>query len=166
MRKISFGFALVLMLVGCKSAFTTQLRNEFDKSNLSLNRVQFYVSDRIILRRSSKVRESKINTRGEYVKSKEDTIVNVEIMSNTPGGLVKEDGDILYVKFSADNAKSLPFKLKGRKYVFYAPDEKIDFGGEEYRVVKGADSFLEIVVDENVDDREKVHVEPGFRVNR
>jgi hypothetical protein len=105
-------FLFFLLLGSCSKTiyFTQDMRNNLSKNYLSIDKIQFYNSRKIILRRNlsyadTKVARGKINfENGQYVEK-------IIIPKKTPGVAVSEGKDYINVAFENGPDRFLKFVL-------------------------------------------------------
>ncbi len=155
---------LVISCTSCKSTFTPKLRGAFETNKIAIDKIQFYNSGRITLEREIKLKEKKAR-KGAYKKKKQEIQYVERVYRNTPGVCIKEEGDVLYVAFDADNNKYLPFKSKKGHYYLMHNKGKVEYNGATYKITWGRNTYLKIVVDESDSDRERTSKARGRRVS-
>ncbi len=107
-----FGFILFMLFSSCSKTiyFTQNMRNNLNKNYLSIDKIQFYNSKKIILRRNlsyadTKVARGKINfENGQYVE-------NIVIPQKTPGVAVSEGRNYINIAFEDGTNRFLRFVL-------------------------------------------------------
>jgi len=107
-----FGFSFFMLMASCSRTiyFTQDMRNDLNKNYLSIDKIQFYNSKKIILRRNlsyadTKVARGRINfENGQYVE-------NIIIPKKTPGVAVSEGSDYINVAFEDGANRFLRFVL-------------------------------------------------------
>ncbi len=115
MKKVTLlisGFAFFMLLASCSKTiyFTQDMRSDLSKNYLSIDKIQFYNSKKIVLRRNlsyadTKVARGKINfENGQYVE-------NIIIPKKTPGVAVGEGGNYINVAFEDGPNRYLKFVL-------------------------------------------------------
>jgi len=161
-----FAVLITFSLVSCKSAFTPKLRVAFEKNKIEIGKIQFYNSGRITLERETKLKERKVSKSGAYKKKKREIQYTERILRGTRGVCIKEEGDILYVSFDADDEKNLPFKKKSGRYYLLHKKGRVEYNGVMYKITWGRKAYLKIVIDESDSDRERSSKATGRRIKR
>jgi hypothetical protein len=144
-RLFSFSFFLcALTISACASRFTpfTQaVVNDFNISDKELKKVQFYVSDDIVLRRG--VAEGRSDISGGVLRTyKGRKVEEIRIRRGTPGVFLYRRGDDHLAVSFEDSGKDLylmfgPNPKYGNRYVVLASDWKsgvgyVTYGGRQY----------------------------------
>lgn len=112
---VLFMFILLSACAGTKY-FTQEMRQNIDKNNLDLNKVQFYNSQKIILKRNLTYKQTKV-ARGKIKYQNGQYFEEIIIPKNTPGVLEKDTADMLGVAFEKGRNRALQFVLnKGDHY--------------------------------------------------
>ena len=149
MNKFWFlGATLLVLLSSCSTRvpYSTQLSNDLDLPEDQLKQVQFYVSQTVVLeRKSEKVRTY---TQNGTVVVKDDQEANrVVIQQGTPGTVVKEEEDKLFVSFEDDPNRFLVFGAddESGRYILLAKSWKndqgvVNYGGVDYLTSRGSGS--------------------------
>jgi len=138
-----------MILSGCQSIvpFNDEYRREFDEY---LKYVQFYISDKIVLRREIEAQEKTVAKKYHSIRiEKSKKILEITIPENTPGILRKIKGARLFIQFEQPSPdgkeRTIPFtrlrrdRLIGkmatdRGYVYQFRGRKILYEGKEYFV--------------------------------
>jgi len=147
MNKFWFlGATLLLLLSSCTTRvpYSSQLSNELDLPEDQLKQVQFYVSQTVVLeRKSDKIRTFTQN--GTVVVKDDQKSDRVVIQQGTPGTVVKEEKDKLFVSFEDDPNRFLVFGVdeKSGRYILLAKNWKSDqgtvnYGGVDYLTSPGS----------------------------
>jgi len=136
----------LVLLSSCSTRvpYSTEISNDLDLPEEQLKQVQFYVSQTVVLeRKSDKVRTYTQN--GTVVVKGNSDANRVVIQQGTPGTVVKEEEDRLFVSFEDDPNRFLVFGAdeKSGRYVLLAKDWKdnsgvINYGGVEYLTTPGS----------------------------
>jgi len=152
---------LLIISYSCtdKIVFTQDLRNSIEVKRLDLNKVQFYNSDEIVLRRELS-RDSAMLAMGELKFEKGQIIDEVVIKRETPGTCEKYDKKSISIAFEEGEGKLIRFvkEEKSNTYVLYmVPDAQnygtLDFDSLRFYVRKGgANAKLLIKKDEKYID--------------
>lgn len=154
---ILFGFSLFMMLSSCSKTiyFSQDMRNNLDKNYLSIDKIQFYNSHKIILRRNlsyadTKVARGKINLEnGQYVE-------NIIIPKKTPGIAVSEGDNYINVAFEDGTNRFLRFvKNSDNEYQISASKWNDGYGKIKYDTLyyyiepKSSKAVLKVIKDDN-----------------
>lgn len=114
MRKISFFIAISLLLIttSCsnKIYFSSSLKSRLAQNDLSINKVQFYNSKKIVLLREIPQNFAELS-KGEIKFEKGRFIEQIIINKNTPGTCEFVDQEILNISFEEGYNKLLRFRL-------------------------------------------------------
>ncbi len=150
-----FGFFLFMMFSSCSQMiyFSQGMRNNLNKNYLSIDKIQFYNSRKIILRRNlsyadTKVARGKINfENGQYV----ETII---IPKKTPGVAVSEGHNYINVAFENGKNRFLRFvKNSGNEYQISASKWEQGYGKVKYDTLiyyiepKSSKAILKVIKD-------------------
>ena len=145
---IIFVSLVSLILPGCQSIvpFNDEYRREFDEY---LKYVQFYISDKIVLRREIEAQEKTVAKKNHSIRiEKSKKILEITIPEKTPGILRKIKGDRLFIQFEPSpdgKERTIPFTrirrdrqigqmATDRGYVYQFRGRKILYEGKEYLV--------------------------------
>jgi DUF4097 and DUF4098 domain-containing protein YvlB len=154
---ILFSFSLFMMLSSCSKTiyFSQDMRNNLDKNYLSIDKIQFYNSHKIILRRNlsyadTKVARGKINLEnGQYVE-------NIIIPKKTPGIAVSEGDNYINVAFEDGTNRFLRFvKNSDNEYQISASKWNDGYGKIKYDTLyyyiepKSSKAVLKVIKDDN-----------------
>jgi len=158
MKKIIFGllFASVL-LTSCSpklTPFTQRLYEQNDWSESELKRIQFYLSEDIVLRRDAESSNSKIED-GEIKVVSGGSMEKVTIRKGTPG---------VFIFSPKENRFAISFETGDDRYLMFGPNPKasnrylvlasewkkrgglVTYGGKRYRI--GSDNaYATLMVD-------------------
>jgi len=142
--KITFGLLLLMSLTSCSkklTPYTERLQDDFEFSTDDLQRIQFYLSEDIVLQRNLGLEETRITEgRIQVVDGRE--VEQIIFKKGTPGVLVfspkdrrlaisfEEGGDDKYLMFG-------PNKRAGGRYVLLAKEwrnklGKVSYNGKTY----------------------------------
>ena len=137
-RKFSYGFVVALSIIiftNCKVSFTGPLRGNLEKQKLELNKIQYYNSKTIVLKRVVSSSETEVLS-GTVTMQNGQMIEEIEIKKNTPGVLVKSTPNEMHVRFEPGDQKGnfLVFALaKNQKYTLLAKKNKVNYHEGVYR---------------------------------
>ena len=114
MQKTGFFITLILLILlsSCskKIYFSGSLKSRLSENKLSINKVQFYNSKKIVLQREVPQNYAELN-KGEIRFEKGRFIEQIIIKKNTPGTCEFMDNDVLNVSFEQGYNKVLKFRL-------------------------------------------------------
>ena len=116
----SFFLAVVLMsFSSCKVIFTGGLRANIERQKLDMEKIQYYNSKSINLKRVVSERETDV-IEGKVTIMNGQMIEEIEIKKNTPGVLVKKLPNEVHIKFEPGEQEDnyLIFK-KGADQIYY-----------------------------------------------
>jgi hypothetical protein len=144
--------ALGATLAGCSSqrvAFLHSFREPGRLDGDALKKLQFYLSEDVVLRRSVDTSEHLVTREHTYRSVDGELVESVEIPAGTPGLVVGAKGDLLLVSFEEEG--SLPFqhlpKMSGHSnetYRFpYRNGKLVKYRGHTYKVIAGGLSSTE-----------------------
>ena len=154
---VIFGLSLLMLLGSCSKTiyFTQDMRSNLNENYLSIDKVQFYNSRKIILRRNlsyadTKVARGKINLEnGQYVE-------NIIIPKNTPGVAVSEGNEYINVAFEDGANRFLRFvKNSDNEYQISASKWSDGYGKIKYDTLnyyiepKSSKALLKVIKDNN-----------------
>lgn len=130
-----------------KVPFTNQVRAEHSLTESDIRRIQFYLSDDIVLQRAEKNKDEKGTEGGKLVVSSAASMEQVAIPEGTPGVVVKVfDNKKIAVSFEDTDDKYLVFgdpDGSGR-YTLLAADwknsrGKVNYAGKTYYAMPGSE---------------------------
>ena len=114
MKKTGFLICIILIIIlnSCsnKIFFSNGLKSRLAQNNLNINKVQFYNSKKIILRREIPQDYAEVSN-GEIIFEKGKFVEQVIIKKYTPGTCEFIDQDILNISFEEGYNKVLRFRL-------------------------------------------------------
>jgi hypothetical protein len=139
MRKI---FSLIIVSVflicslnSCKVSFTGALKVNLEKQELELEKIQYYNSKTIILKRVVSSKETEVLS-GKVTMQNGQMIEEIEIKKNTPGIMVKSESNEMHIKFEPGNQKGnfLVFELSNdKRFVLRNQKGKVNYHDAIYR---------------------------------
>ncbi len=146
-----------IFLTSCNSTiyFTQEMRNNIDENNLKIEDVQFYVSQKLILKRNLSSDEIKI-ARGEIKFENGQFVEEIIIPKNTPGIAVDLDIDWVDIVFEQGFNRDLKFVLNSDdNYQITALEWNSNYGKVKYDttfyyLVPGSDKALLKVKKEDI----------------
>ena len=140
-------FLGIIFLASCsnKIFYTKELNVKVNKRGLSVNKIQFYVSKKIVLKRVLPHNNAEL-ANGEIHFENGKLIDNVIIKKDTPGTCEFIDNGFMFMSFEDGNNKLLKFipRDNGNYYeLFINPDpknlRKITYDTAKYVIQPGAD---------------------------
>ena len=151
MRKI-FSTLLVFSLVifslnSCKVSFTGVLKVNLEKQELELEKIQYYNSKTIILKRVVSSKETEVLS-GKVTMQNGQMIEEIEIKKNTPGIMVNSSDNQMHIKFEPGNQKGnfLVFELSNdKRFVLRNQKGKVNYHDAIYRS-NGESAYAELLI--------------------
>lgn len=115
-RRWLLGGVAALFLVGCGlPAFTTTVRSRFNMTPAEIQRLQFYTSGDILLRREI-LSQERVTSNNTVLVGGGVTIEEVLIPLKTPGVVIRVEGEFVLVSFSREHPdRSLWFTVKRKE---------------------------------------------------
>jgi hypothetical protein len=108
------------------------MRNNLNKNFVSINKIQFYNSRKIILRRNLSYTDTKV-ARGEIKFINGQYVEKIIIPKKTPGVAINEGGDYISVAFENGTNRFLKFVLNDEnQYQISANKWNNDYGKVKY----------------------------------
>lgn len=185
--------AAIFLLAGCaKPAFTEAVRVRYGFTDAELKRLQFYTSDKIVLRREV-IEQKRAASENALAIRDEVRIQEVVIPAGTPGVAIRVEGDAILVSFSREHPnRALWFGLKKRadgesteplRYELlpievgaetsgddnprYAKGFLVTYGSEKYHVADGKMWSVHLLyeLDEKFADNVVREKAPGWRLS-
>jgi hypothetical protein len=135
---------LTLFISNCKTPFTTNLRADFARNDIKLNKIQFYNSERIVLERVITKQQKNTTTNGQVIYRNGKLIEYVIIPVNTPGICINAKDETLYVSFESSDDLFLPFLLRRNAYRLEVWGEEVEYNKNKYKVTAGRNAVLVI----------------------
>lgn len=153
-HSILFVALVGVMLSSCssKTPYTTYLVNKYQFTEADLKKVQFYVSDDIILTTSET--SSKVGTeQGKVVVSSNSSQDQIVIKKGTPGVLEKQIGtDKVQISFEVGEGRFLVFGSTGQREPFKLQAEswsngqgKLTYAGKTYYAT-GTSGYAQLLI--------------------
>lgn len=102
-------FVLIITTISCKVTFTQRIRNQAENSKIDLSKIQFYNSDKIILKRSLSSDEVKVAS-GQITIENGKYIEVIRILKNTPGKCAVTANNQLQINFEDGSNRSFLFQ--------------------------------------------------------
>lgn len=164
MKSLSLATLIVFTLSSCslnRMLLTVDTKQQIEKAGVDIKEVQFYNSEEIILARQLNKEELKV-AEGKVRIENGKNIDEIIIPANTPGICELNDEKTLKVSFDAGDGKTIPFlverkgdvvtsgsyfKIGAKKWVRTNRGRKVgklDYEGQVYNIVRGAESRLMI----------------------
>ena len=164
MKSLSLATLIVFTLSSCslnRMLLTVDTKQQIEKAGVDIKQVQFYNSEEIILARQLNKEEIKV-AEGKVRIENGKNIEEIIIPANTPGICELNDEKTLKVSFDAGDGKTIPFlverkgdvvtsgsyfKIGAKKWVRTNRGRKVgklDYEGQVYNIVRGAESRLMI----------------------
>ena len=164
MRSILLIASTALLLSSCslnRMYFTVASKQEIEKAGVDLTQVQFYNSEEIVLSRQISKEEIKV-AEGKVRVENGRNIEEIIIPANTPGICELNDEKTLKVSFETGDGRSIPFLVERKNDIVVAGSYfkigakewgrtsrglrvgKLDYAGQVYNLVRGADARLMI----------------------
>lgn len=134
-----------------KIPFTQSVRDQYKLSPAELQKIQFYTSDPIVLRKGTAAEREKTTEDGKLIIKSGKSIQQVIIKAKTPGAVDQVvDVNSFKVAFEDGAEKSFVFSSSGDRNGYYrivpASREggklKINYGGDSYYAVDGSEGAV------------------------
>jgi len=163
-----------LFLASCNSTiyFTQEMRNNLNQNKLDVKDVQFYVSQKLILKRNLTYEETKI-ARGEITFENGQYVEEIIIPKNTEGIAIDNGNEWLNVAFEQGENRDLQFVMNSENYYQITALEwegnygKVKYDTTFYYLEPGGDEALLKVKKEDVFNfQKKKRVVKGRSVGR
>ncbi len=163
-----------LFLASCNSTiyFTQEMRNNLNENKLDVKDVQFYVSQKLVLKRNLTYEETKI-ARGEITFENGQYVEEIIIPKNTEGIAIDKGNDWLNVAFEQGENRDLQFVMNSENYYQITALEwqgnygKVKYDTTYYYLEPGGDEALLKVKKEDVFNfQKKKRVVKGRSVGR
>jgi len=148
----------VLLLLGSCSKtiyFTQDMRNNLIKNYLSVDKIQFYNSKKIILRRNLSYADTKV-ARGRINLENGQYVERIIIPKKTPGVAVSEGKNYINIAFEDGTNRFLKFVLNGdNEYQISATKWEQGYGKVKYDTLiyyiepKSSRAVLKVVKNDN-----------------
>ncbi len=189
----SLALAGSLCLLGCgKPAFTLAVRDRYSLGPADMQRLQFFTSGEIVLRREIASQE-RAQAGNELVVRDGLTVEEVVIPLRTPGVALRAEGDYLLISFSRTQPdRALWFEakrhgaeimpLEERRYELvhlenaanepppfvarYSKGYQLTYGGHQYQIADTRMWEVYLLYDEYSADRKRIREEaPGWKIS-
>jgi hypothetical protein len=165
MKKNIVFFALVISFFAISSCsnyvyFTEEIRNDLNKNKLDIEKVQYYNSDKIILRRHLTKDELEL-TKGTIRFENGQYFEEIIIPSKTKGIAINNSNDMLNIAFETGENRDLLFSLNDDdKYQISADNWKDDYGcvyydTASYYIIPGSSNTVLLVSKEDISNYER-----------
>jgi hypothetical protein len=141
-----FQATLGVALTSCtvKVPYTSTVQTKYKLTDRDIQKIQFYLSDQIVLYRASNDGQASANN-GELVVSSDRQKHEVILRKGTPGVVTQVMGDRLAVSFEYGDGKALVFGNNHFDSPYYLMAEewerkhgKMEYGGDVYFAVPGS----------------------------
>lgn len=163
-------FFLLSSCAGTKY-FTHEMEQNLVKSNLDLNKVQFYNSNKIVLKHNLTYEQTKV-ARGKIKYQNGQYFEEIIIPKNTPGVLENDTSNMLSIAFEKGRNRALQFVLnKGDHYQLSALVWSNGYGKVDYDTVvyyiqpRSAKALLEVKKDYSYVFKKKIRKVKGQEVS-
>ncbi|MFM7015258.1 MAG: hypothetical protein ACKOX3_02920 [Bacteroidota bacterium] len=177
MKKIKFqiGLLAIVLFASCspKIPFTQSVRERYKLTSQELSKLQFYISDEVVLKNGTPTEIDKAVEDGKLVikTSKNDELVVIK--AKTPGTVDETvDMSTLKVAFEDGMNKGLVFISKGDKNGYYRIAAlqdggrfKMNYNNQEYYLQGGGNAILLFKKKSLKDIQQTEKVAKGKRVN-
>ena len=145
-------FLVIVMAAAFLSSCTTKLslyiKEKIEKSTVKLEEVQFYNSERVIMRRVLPKTEKVAETSGTIKFRRGEFIETLIVRKNTPGVYVSQDQERLFIAFEKGPDRFLSFRLNGGYYMldhrYVDKAYHVTYDGKEYVLLDGRNDFVSI----------------------
>jgi len=153
---------IALLISSCSNLilFTQDIRDDLKDSNLEVEKVQYYNSDKIVLKRSLTKEETQI-AKGTILLENGQYFEEIVIPKKTKGIAVMQGQKFLNIAFEVGDNRNLRFSLnEDNQYQISADKWNNDFGCIDYDttiyyIVPGSSSTLLLVNKEYISNYEK-----------
>lgn len=175
---IIVSIVLLLTASSCsrKIIFTPQLRAQLESQNIDLKDVQFYNSEKIVLKRVEEQPEEVLINEGAVEVTKGKIIEEIVIKKKTPGICKQVNRYHLNISFEAEEGKYLKFGRKAGpmlrdRYRLYAKEwnvenGKVTYGDTLYNAgLSAADAHLLVEKNQVYDLIREKRVARGVRID-
>jgi len=109
--KYFFFISCIYLLSSCKVTFTERIRQQAENKKLDISKIQFYNSDKIVLRRTLSSNEMSVTSGKVKLENGQYTEI-IKIKKNTRGKCVSRTDNNLSISFEDGQNKSLIFSNK------------------------------------------------------
>ncbi len=151
------GFLLITLMASCGqqlTPFSQRMVEEYNWTNTDLEKVQFYLSDEIVLRRNIGTEDSRIRD-GKIKVVDGRKVEEIRFEKGTPGVMIFTPKNNLYaISFDSSDEKYLmfgPSKKQRGKYVLKAKDWSKNFGKVTYNgktyTTSASSAYASLLVD-------------------
>lgn len=104
-------FAAIFLLASCKVTFNEYTRQQIENNRVSLSKIQFYNSEKIVLKRTLSVNDLSVTSGKVRVEDGKYTEI-IRIKKHTRGKCESVNNKNLYISFEAGQNKSFRFTNK------------------------------------------------------
>jgi hypothetical protein len=169
-----FGLSFLLLISSCSKTiyFTQDMRNNLNENYLSIDKIQFYNSRKIILRRNLSYADTKV-ARGKIKFENGQYVENIIIPKKTPGVAVSEGHNYINVAFEDGANRFLRFVLNSEnEYQISASKWEQGFGKVKYDTLfyyiepKSSKAVLKLIKDDQYNMQKSTRRLKGKTVGR
>lgn len=124
----------LILLSSCSNLmfFTKETRDNLNKNHQEIDKVQFYNSDKIVLKRNL-TKDETLVAKGVIVFENGQYFEEIIIPKNTKGVVAKKGADYLRIAFEEGDKRDLRFDMNGdEQYQISADIWKQNFGSVKY----------------------------------
>jgi len=152
----TISFFLFVLFTSCSKTiyFTQDMRNNLNKNYLNIDKIQFYNSRKIILRRNLSYADTKV-ARGKIKFENGQYVENIIIPKKTPGIAISEGHSYINVAFEDGDNRFLRFVLNGEnEYQISASKWNQGYGKVKYDTLfyyiepKSSKAVLKVIKDD------------------
>ncbi len=149
-------FFLFILFTSCSKTiyFNQDMRNNLNKNYLKIDKIQFYNSRKIILRRNLSYADTKV-ARGKIKLENGQYVENIIIPKKTPGVAISEGRNYINVAFEDGANRFLRFMLNGEnEYQISASKWNQGYGKVKYDTLfyyiepKSSKAVLKVIKDD------------------
>jgi len=169
-----FGLSLLLLISSCSKTiyFTQGMRNNLNQNYLSIDKIQFYNSRKIILRRNLSYADTKV-ARGKIKFENGQYVENIIIPKKTPGVAVSEGSKYINIAFEDGAHRFLRFVLNSEnEYQISASKWVQGYGKVKYDTLfyyiepKSSKAVLKLIKDDQYNMQKNTRRLKGKTVGR
>ncbi len=169
-----FGLFFILLISSCSKTiyFTQDMRNNLIQNYLSIDKIQFYNSRKIILRRNLSYADTKV-ARGKIKFENGQYVENIIIPKKTPGVAVSEGRNYINVAFEDGAHRFLRFVLNSEnEYQISASKWEQGYGKVKYDTLfyyiepKSSKAVLKLIKDDQYNMQKNTRRLKGKTVGR
>ncbi len=169
-----FGLSFLMLISSCSKTiyFSQDMRNNLNKNFLSLDKIQFYNSRKIILQRNLSYADTKV-ARGEIKLLNGQYVEKIIIPKNTPGVAVSEGGNYISVAFENGAYRFLKFVLNDEnQYQISANKWSNNYGKVKYDTLvyyiepRSSRAVLKVIKNDRYNLQKNVRRVKGKKIGR